>query len=199
MSSFLTIWENIQKSRSEKKGIKSIIHIGYNISEEFWSNFISILQHCDSMSKLLDVPEHKIVTWKDKIETAIDQEKESNSLVTGKNSKIVKEENESSSMDEKMRKIMETPSQDHGLITFFENKLQQIIDQNQNKLGSYGSQKINSLRDIPEERRNVIIKSIMQASMNIFFSGMDSVDSMPEKSEEKFTKQTPRTLPKDIF
>ena len=151
------------------------------------------------MSKLLDVPEHKIVTWKDKIETAIDQEKESNSLVTGKNNKIVKEENESSSMDEKMRKIMETPSQDHGLITFFENKLQQIVDQSPDKLGSYGSKKINSLRDIPEDRRNVIIKSIMQASMNIFFSGMDSVDSMPEKSEEKFTKQTPRTLPKDIF
>ena len=102
-------------------------------------------------------------------------------------------------MDEKMRKIMETPSQDHGLITFFENKLQQIVDQSPDKLGSYGSKKINSLRDIPEERRNVIIKSIMQASMNIFFSGMDEIDSMPEKSEKKVIKQIPRTLPKDIF
>lgn len=197
MSSFLSIWENMQKSRRDKKDVKSIIHIGYNIAETFWDNFIQILQHSEPISKLLDVPEHKVATWKEKIESAIEHEKSHDSLVT-QNHKIVKEEHELSLVRDKIQKIMDIPNKNRGLTMFFEDKLNHIVQENIHKLGTQDLKKVSSIRDISEEQRNVILQSIIQASMNIFFSNIEDPDVNLNKSNLKDIT-TSTIHPKDIF
>lgn len=198
MSSFLSIWENMQKSKKDKKDVKSIIHIGYNLYQDFWKNFIQLLQHSESISKLLDVPEHKIATWQEKIETAIQNEKDKNALVT-KNAKIIKEELHTAFAQEKLRKIMESPHKDYGLTMFIEDKLHKLFDENMQKFSSPQYGKISNIRDIPEEQRNTIIQSIIQASLNVFYSGTDSNPDFNNNETDSDKSSAPRTHPKDIF
>lgn len=199
MSSFLSIWENMQKSKKDKKDVKSIVHIGYNISQDFWKNLIQILQHAESVSKLLDVPEHKVATWQEKIENAIQTEKDKDALVT-KNTKIIKEEFHTAFAQEKLKKIMESPHKDYGLTMFFEDKLHKLFDENMQKFSSPQFGKISNIRDIPEEQRNTIIQSIIQASLNVFYSGADSnphLSTLDKDSDN--SPAVPRMHPKDIF
>lgn len=195
MSSFLSIWENMQKSKRDKKDVRSIIHIGYNICQDFWGNLIQLLQHGESVSKLLDVPEHKVATWQEKIEKAIQHEKDKDALVT-KNHKVIKEEHNNAFVEEKIRKVM-TSNEDKGLTLFLADKLHDMFDQNIQKFSSPRFGKVSNIRDIPEDQRLTIIKSIMQASMNVFYNDTESYPS--NDKDQKDSSETPRSYPKDIF
>lgn len=196
MSSFLSIWENMQKSRRDKKDVKSIIHIGYNISENLWNDIIKLLQNSESISKLLDVPEHKVATWQEKIENAIEDEKSTDSLITSKNNKIVKEDNQSAIVQDKIQKIIQNPNKNQGLIMFFEEQLLKITNDHMLKLS--GQKQAKTIRDVSAEQRNIILQSIIQAGLNVFFSGFDSEDKQNKSNTENIT-QKQNILPKDTF
>lgn len=54
----------------------SIIAKGNNLDPNFWSNFKAILKNSDQISELLDVPRQKVVSWHNKIQTAIEKNKD---------------------------------------------------------------------------------------------------------------------------
>lgn len=51
----------------------SIISKGENLDPNFWHNFQSILKNSEEISKLLDVPRHKVASWHKKIKEAIEK------------------------------------------------------------------------------------------------------------------------------
>lgn len=79
---FLEFSENIQELELIKSGL--------NLKGDFWDNFLIICNNSKALSKILDVPEHKIHGWtskisklKDKVKNDMDISKRSNILKTG--------------------------------------------------------------------------------------------------------------------
>jgi hypothetical protein len=73
--SFRKLWENIN---SEKRGTKedrttSVIRSGIGIRDNFWEDFISILNNSEGLSELLDVPTTKISEWHERISKALEK------------------------------------------------------------------------------------------------------------------------------
>jgi hypothetical protein len=60
-------FENYVKEREKI----NIIETGYNVSDNFWQNFLFVLNNSKGLSELLDVPSSKISTWKEKINNAL--------------------------------------------------------------------------------------------------------------------------------
>jgi len=72
MSNFARLFENMDSFKRAKKELEDslsldAIKIGMNLDENFWKNFILLLNNPDALAKLLDVPSHKITTWYSKI------------------------------------------------------------------------------------------------------------------------------------
>lgn len=75
----------------EEKEKNNIIEIGYNISDNFWKDFLSLLNNSRGLSELLGVPKTNMSTWNKKITEAIKayENKQTDSFVNKKN-KIIK-------------------------------------------------------------------------------------------------------------
>lgn len=56
-----------EKNFDNEDKIKEIISFGKNIREDFWDDFILLLNNPEGLSALLDIPEENIVTWYGKI------------------------------------------------------------------------------------------------------------------------------------
>lgn len=72
MSNFARLFENMDSFKRAKKELDDslsmdAIKVGMNLDENFWKNFILLLNNPDALAKLLDVPSHKITTWYSKI------------------------------------------------------------------------------------------------------------------------------------
>ena len=95
MSSFQKLWENIQlqKENSSQKESKSMsaIRNGIGIRENFWDDFLQLINGSEDLSELLDVPVSKISLWHEKIHHALEKVKKADSSLNPKdNSKLLK-------------------------------------------------------------------------------------------------------------
>lgn len=81
--------ENFQ-NYIEKKEKNKIIEIGYNINNNFWRDFLSLLNSGDGLSDLLDVPKTKISSWHKKIKDGLKEYEDKKDLFLNKKEKIIK-------------------------------------------------------------------------------------------------------------
>lgn len=51
------------KNKDKQEKIKEIISFGKNIREDFWEDFILLLNNSESLAALLNVPEDVVATW----------------------------------------------------------------------------------------------------------------------------------------
>lgn len=82
MSSFQKLWENIQiqkESSSKEDKAVSVIRTGIGIRDQFWDDFLQVINNSDGISELLGVPITQISGWHSKIKQALDKVKEADS------------------------------------------------------------------------------------------------------------------------
>lgn len=89
--SFCSLLENMKKQPVSLQN-KSITAIekGMELDENFWNNFVQLLNAPENLSQLLDVPVNKISTWHQKISDAIKATENINkNQPVGKNKKLL--------------------------------------------------------------------------------------------------------------
>lgn len=91
MASLGFLIERLSKSKDSNKEekIKEIISFGKNIRDDFWDDFILLLNNPEALSVLLDVPEDNIITWYGKIKKYLD-EKDDETEIYKKRRKLLK-------------------------------------------------------------------------------------------------------------
>lgn len=76
MSSFQKLWENMQahkeNSPQDDKSM-SVIRTGIGIREDFWDDFLMVINNSEGLSELLDIPSTKIATWREKVQRCLDK------------------------------------------------------------------------------------------------------------------------------
>lgn len=77
MSSFATIMESLRLARDEKRHRESlaarIIKKGNEINENFWEDFLILLEDPEALSVLLHVSESKVASWYSKIRSELNK------------------------------------------------------------------------------------------------------------------------------
>ena len=68
MSNFARLFESMDSFKKSKKELEDrmamdAIKNGMNIDENFWKNFLLLLNSPESLSKLFGVPSHKVTEW----------------------------------------------------------------------------------------------------------------------------------------
>lgn len=91
MASLGFLIERLSKSKdlNKEEKIKEIISFGKNIRDDFWEDFILLLNNPEALSMLLDVPEDNIITWYGKIKKYLD-EKDNETEIYKKRRKLLK-------------------------------------------------------------------------------------------------------------
>jgi len=56
--------------QSEDKSM-SAIRTGINIRDDFWDDVLQLINNSENLSVLLDVPNEKIITWRERIKHAL--------------------------------------------------------------------------------------------------------------------------------
>lgn len=77
MVSFQKLWENMESSRKgghhlDDKAMEAIRN-GINVREDFWDDFLLVVNNSGALSVLLDVPVTKISAWHQKVKEALDR------------------------------------------------------------------------------------------------------------------------------
>lgn len=95
MSSFQRLWENIQAAKENKSPhddrAMSAIRTGIGVREDFWDDFLLVINNSEGLSQLLDVPVTKISGWHDKVRHALDKVKQADGQPDPKdNGKLLK-------------------------------------------------------------------------------------------------------------
>jgi hypothetical protein len=72
MSNFSYLFENMDRSRrlekeNEDKQAMEAIANGMNIDENFWQNFMMVLNNTEALSSLLGVPAIKLNKWRSRV------------------------------------------------------------------------------------------------------------------------------------
>ena len=75
---FGELWENIESEMQAPKEDKttSVIRSGIGIRENFWEDFLSVINNSDGLSELLDIPTIKISQWHERITKALEKVKQ---------------------------------------------------------------------------------------------------------------------------
>lgn len=76
MPSFQKLWENIQatkeKSPKDDRAV-SAIRTGIGVRDNFWDDFLLVVNNSEGLAALLDIPATKISSWHDKIKQTLNQ------------------------------------------------------------------------------------------------------------------------------
>lgn len=82
MISFRQLWENMEASRDETSESKasSAIRTGIGVSEDFWDNFLAVVNNSSGLSELLDVPVTKISSWHHRVREELDKVKKADEV-----------------------------------------------------------------------------------------------------------------------
>jgi len=72
MSNFASLFESMDSFKKSKKELEDRMAIdaikhGFNLDENFWKLFLSMLNSPDTLAKLLNVPTHKVTEWHSRI------------------------------------------------------------------------------------------------------------------------------------
>jgi hypothetical protein len=74
MLNFYQLHEKLlNESLDSDDELLDIIQAGYNLDENFWNNFLSMLNNSSGLSQLLDLPTYKISSWRGKITKALEK------------------------------------------------------------------------------------------------------------------------------
>jgi hypothetical protein len=79
MISFQKLWENMEAAKSSSAGeskASSAIRTGIGVREDFWDDFLAVINNSSGLSELLDVPVTKIASWHQKVKEELDKVKE---------------------------------------------------------------------------------------------------------------------------
>lgn len=95
MNSFQRLWENMQAAKNEETmpddRAMSAIRTGIGVRDEFWDDFIAVLNNSEDLSELLDIPVTKISSWRSKIQHALNKVRDADSdTEQKKNGKLMK-------------------------------------------------------------------------------------------------------------
>lgn len=93
MTSFLKLWENMNNDENTSENDKSLeaIRMGINIRDDFWEDFLKLVNNAEALSDLLDVPLTKISKWRQIIKQAKEKVSDMDSNVKAKkNLKLMK-------------------------------------------------------------------------------------------------------------
>jgi hypothetical protein len=92
MVSFCTLWENMENNSISKNDISdkaiSVVKTGLQVDENFWENFLRVMNNSSGLSELLDVPSEKITKWHSRIKDALKKINDESDDV-GKNKKLI--------------------------------------------------------------------------------------------------------------
>jgi hypothetical protein len=83
MVSFAKLWENMETSRKGTHlddGAIEAIRNGINVREDFWDDFLLVINNAGALSQLLDVPVTKISAWHDRVKKALDKVTQADSV-----------------------------------------------------------------------------------------------------------------------
>ena len=70
MISFQKLWENIE-GKEESNQASSAIRTGIGIREDFWDDFLLVINNSAGLSDLLDIPVTKIFSWRERVKSAL--------------------------------------------------------------------------------------------------------------------------------
>lgn len=95
MSNFARLFENMDSFKRAKKEMDDSLSLdaiksGMNLDENFWKNFVMLLNNPEALAKLLDVPTHKVTTWYSRVNKYLNKfmdSEESNNLEKAKKKK----------------------------------------------------------------------------------------------------------------
>lgn len=92
MVSFQKLWENMEAAKSGENGnteskASSAIRTGIGVREEFWDDFLAVLNNSSGLSELLDIPTTKISSWHQRIKEELAKVKESDQNSDGKSNR----------------------------------------------------------------------------------------------------------------
>jgi hypothetical protein len=95
MNSFQRLWENMQAAKNEEAvqddRAMSAIRTGIGVRDEFWDDFLAVLNNSQDLSELLDIPVEKISSWRGKIQNALEKVRDADSdPEQKKNGKLMK-------------------------------------------------------------------------------------------------------------
>jgi hypothetical protein len=78
MISFQKLWENMEaaKNGDNESKASSAIRTGIGVRENFWDDFLSVINNSSGLSELLDVPVTKIASWHQKVKEELNKIKE---------------------------------------------------------------------------------------------------------------------------
>lgn len=76
MISFQKLWENIEKGDDIGTQADAAIRTGIGVREDFWDDFLLVINNSSGLSELLDVPVTKIAKWHERVKTALNRVQE---------------------------------------------------------------------------------------------------------------------------
>lgn len=74
MVSFQRLWENMQGGADGDKPMDAI-RTGLNVREDFWDDFLLVLNHSDALAELLQVSPVKISGWHSRVREYLEKVK----------------------------------------------------------------------------------------------------------------------------
>lgn len=90
MTSFQKLWENIQSDKAKKTPhddrAMSAIRTGIGVREEFWDDFLQVINNSEGLAELLEIPVSKISSWHDKVQHALEKVKQADNIPDTKDS-----------------------------------------------------------------------------------------------------------------
>jgi hypothetical protein len=66
--------ENLAESEENSKALDAI-RTGIGVREDFWSDFLLVINNSEALSELLDIPSTKISSWHSKVNDALSKVK----------------------------------------------------------------------------------------------------------------------------
>lgn len=88
MPSFQKLWENMQSDKQNEhfddKGMEAIRN-GINIREDFWDDFLLVINNAAAIAELLDIPVTKIGSWHNRVKEALDKVEKADAVPDPKN------------------------------------------------------------------------------------------------------------------
>lgn len=88
MVSFRQLWENIESAKKSPLDDKamSAIRTGIGVREEFWEDFMAVINNSEGLSALLDIPSVKIGSWHEKVKNVLEKVRQADAVPEPKDS-----------------------------------------------------------------------------------------------------------------
>jgi hypothetical protein len=91
MSSFQRLWESMQADKAKEKSphddkAMSAIRTGIGVREDFWDDFLKVINNSDGLSALLGVPTTKISEWHSRVKHNLEKVRQADNVPDSKDS-----------------------------------------------------------------------------------------------------------------